>query len=217
MKVTIKYFAMAREQLGREEELLDLPQGMTIDQLRRRLQEAHPELGDFLSRVIISLNREYGRRDDIIHEGDELALIPPVGGGAECRITEQRLELEEVIRQVAREAAGAVVTFTGCVRDHSEQGKVEALEYEAYREMAEESMKALKEDILKRWPMVRVALKHRIGRLEIGEAAVVIALSAPHRKEAFQACEYAIDQLKERVPIWKKEYGENGALWVSNH
>jgi len=130
------------------------------------------------------------------------------------RVQEEPLALDEVVRAVEHAAAGGLVTFSGVVRDHHEGKRVTAIAYEAYGAMAEAKMRQIGEDVERRWPECRVAMLHRTGKLEIGEASVLIAVSAPHRAEAFDACEYAIDTLKQLVPIWKKEAYENGEVWL---
>jgi molybdopterin synthase catalytic subunit len=129
-------------------------------------------------------------------------------------VTEQVLDANVVLRKVAADTMGAVVTFVGIVRGFSEGRKVLYLEYEAYKEMAEKKLAEVGQEISRRWPTVKVAVTHRVGHLEVGEAAVVIAVAAPHRGEAFEACKYAIDRLKEIVPIWKKEVWEDGEGWI---
>ncbi len=130
------------------------------------------------------------------------------------RVQEQPLDLAEAVRAVEHPSAGGLVTFSGVVRDHHDGKRVVAIGYEAYGTMAEAKMRQIAEDVIRRWPDSRIAILHRTGKLEIGEASVVIAVSAPHRAEAFDACEYAIDTLKQIVPIWKKEAYENGEVWL---
>lgn len=130
------------------------------------------------------------------------------------RVQTEPLDLAALFAEVESPAAGAIVTFSGVVRDHHEGKRVTAISYEAYGEMAEAKMRQIAEDVQRRWPECRIAMAHRTGKLEIGEASVLIAVSAPHRAEAFDACEYAIDTLKQIVPIWKKEAYENGEVWL---
>jgi molybdopterin synthase catalytic subunit len=130
------------------------------------------------------------------------------------RVQEGPLDLAELMRAVEHAAAGAVTTFSGVVRDHHDGKRVTAISYEAYGAMAEAKMRQIAQEVEQRWPECRIAMAHRTGKLEIGEASVLIAVSAPHRAEAFDACEYAIDTLKQIVPIWKKEAYENGEVWL---
>ena len=131
-----------------------------------------------------------------------------------CEITEEPLRAERLVELVTHPGAGGIVTFTGVVRDNNRGRNTAALEYEAYKEMAESEMAKIATEAQARWPEVRLAIQHRIGMLKIGDAAVIVVAAAPHRGEAFDACEWAIDTLKERVPIWKKEYGDGGAVWL---
>jgi molybdopterin synthase catalytic subunit len=170
-------------------------------------------LGEEPAGLLYAVNREYAERDRELRDGDEVALIPPVSGGA-FRVTEEPLSLEAVAAEVADERAGAVATFTGTVRRQSRGREVELLEYEAYAEMAEDVMTKLAADLQSRHELCGIAIHHRVGRLEIGEASVVIAVSAPHRQAALAACKEAIDTLKETVPLWKKEVYEGGEEWI---
>ena len=129
-------------------------------------------------------------------------------------ITEEPLRAEPLVEMVAHPGAGGVVTFAGVVRDNNRGRTTTAIEYEAYKEMAEREMAAIVTEAQERWPEVRLAMRHRTGMLKVGEVSVIVVASAPHRKEAFDACEWTIDTLKQRVPIWKKEYGEGGAVWL---
>ena len=151
-------------------------------------------------------------------DGDEVAFIPPVSGGAGAsaliEMTSEPLDPRRLETAVAHAGAGAICTFTGVVRDHSRGQPVTHLEYEAYAEMAEREMRAIVDEIAARWPEARVAMAHRTGTLEIGEASVVVSVSCPHRAESFEACRWGIDRLKESVPIWKKEFARSGAFWI---
>jgi molybdopterin synthase catalytic subunit len=170
-------------------------------------------LGEEPEGLLYAVNREYAERDRELRDGDEVALIPPVSGGA-FRVTEEPLSLEDVVAEVADERAGGIATFTGTVRRQSRGREVTHLEYEAYAEMAEDVMAQLAAELQERHELCGVAIHHRVGRLEIGEASVVIAVSAPHRQAALDACREAIDTLKETVPLWKKEVYEGGEEWI---
>jgi molybdopterin synthase catalytic subunit len=163
--------------------------------------------------LLYAVNREYAERTQELQDGDEVALIPPVSGGA-FRITEEPLSLDAVVAEVADERAGGIATFTGTVRKQSRGRDVTHLEYEAYAEMAEDVMAKLASDLESRYDLCEVAIHHRVGRVEIGEASVVIAVSAPHRQDALAACKVAIDTLKDTVPLWKKEVYEGGEEWI---
>ena len=170
-------------------------------------------LGDEPEGLLYAVNREYADAGRILADGDEVALIPPVSGGG-FRVTEQPLSLEAVVGEVTDESAGAVATFLGTVRRESRGRTVLYLEYEAYAEMAEDVMAQLAADLERRYELWAVAIHHRVGRVEIGEASVAIAVSAPHRQDALAACKDAIDTLKETVPLWKKEVYEGGEEWI---
>ena len=170
-------------------------------------------LGEEPQGLLYAVNREYAERGRELRDGDEVALIPPVSGGA-VRITEEPLSLEAAVAEVADERAGGIATFTGTVRRQSRGREVTHLEYEAYAEMAEDVMAKLADELCARHDLCAVAIHHRVGRVEIGEASVVIAVSAPHRQAALTACREAIDTLKETVPLWKKEVYEGGEEWI---
>jgi molybdopterin synthase catalytic subunit/molybdopterin converting factor small subunit len=170
-------------------------------------------LGEEPEGLLYAVNREYAERGQELQDGDEVALIPPVSGGA-FRVTEEPLSLESAVAEVADERAGGIATFTGTVRRQSRGREVTHLEYEAYAEMAEEVMARLAAGLQARHELCGVAIHHRVGRLDIGEASVVIAVSAPHRQAALAACREAIDKLKETVPLWKKEVYVGGEEWI---
>jgi molybdopterin synthase catalytic subunit len=203
--VTVRLFAGLRERAGWSRRELEVA---TVADVWPALG-----LGDEPAGLLYAVNREYAEHDRELRDGDEVALIPPVSGGA-FRVTEEPLSLEAVAAEVADERAGAVATFTGTVRRQSRGREVERLEYEAYAEMAEEVMAKLAADLQSRHELCAIAIHHRVGRLEIGEASVVIAVSAPHRQAALAACSEAIDALKETVPLWKKEVYEGGQEWI---
>ncbi len=215
MKVRVLYFAAARERAGAEREVIDLAAEAAVEDLARVLSERHPRLAALLPRLRFAVNEEFVQASAALKEGDEVALIPPVAGGAGLfRITSQPLALQEAIDAVKGPDAGGIVTFTGTVRDNSHGKKVRRLEYEAFEPMALRKLEAIGDEVRERWPQVRLCVHHRVGVLAVGEAAVVIAAAAGHRHEAFRACEHTIDRLKEDVPIWKKEIYEDGEEWV---
>jgi len=173
-------------------------------------------LAAYEERLGIALNAEYASWETPLQEGDEVAFLPPVSGGKTppLALLREPIEVGQVVASVAAPDCGAVVVFLGTVRNHSQGRRVRALEYEAYPEMALREMERIRQEIRQRWGLERVAIVHRLGHLEVGEVSVVIAVAAPHRAEAFEACRYAIERLKESVPIWKKEMGEEGEVWV---
>ena len=205
MTVTVRLFAGLREQAGWGTRRLEAAS----------VADVWPALGlgDEPEGLLYAVNREYAERDRELHDGDEVAVIPPVSGGA-FRVTDDPLSLDAVVAEVADERAGAVATFTGTVRRQSRGREVTRLEYEAYAEMAEDVMARLATDLTDRYELCAIAIHHRVGALEIGEASVVIAVSAPHRQDALAACKDAIDRHKETVPLWKKEVYEGGEEWI---
>lgn len=220
MRVTLRHFAVIRETIGRKEEAIDIPAGETIGALFDRLASEHPRLAPLKRSVMMMANQEYVADDYVVRDGDEIAFIPPVSGGGESgrlfRITEEALDPRETERAVADSGAGAIVTFTGVVRDNGRGRAVTALDYEAYAPAAEKMLAQVADEIEERWGLKRVAIIHRIGLLKVGEASVVISISSPHREAAFEAALYAIERLKEIVPIWKKEHYEDGAVWIGS-
>jgi molybdopterin synthase catalytic subunit len=170
-------------------------------------------LGDEPAGLLYAVNQEYADRDRALAAGDEVALIPPVSGGA-FLLSDEPLSLDRVVDEVRSDEAGAVATFTGTTRVHSRGRTVTHLDYEAYEGMAERVMAEIAETLRERYELTGIAIHHRVGRVGIGDTSVVIAVSAPHRGDALAACRDAIDELKERVPLWKKEVYEGGEEWI---
>jgi MoaE-MoaD fusion protein len=171
------------------------------------------DLGDEPDGLLYAVNKEYADADRLLEDGDEVALIPPVSGGA-FRLRSDALSLAAVVDEVRSERAGAIATFVGTTRVESRGRTVLYLDYEAYEEMAEQVMAAIAAELTGRYELCEIAIHHRTGRVEIGEPSVVIAVSAPHRQDALAACKDAIDTLKEQVPLWKKEVYEGGEEWI---
>jgi molybdopterin synthase catalytic subunit/molybdopterin converting factor small subunit len=171
------------------------------------------DLGDEPEGLLYAVNKEYADRDRPLVDGDEVALIPPVSGGA-FRLSAEPLSLDAVVDEVRSDAAGAIATFTGTTRVQSRGRSVIHLDYEAYEEMAEQVIAQIAVELKGRYDLCEIAIHHRTGRVDIGEASVVIAVSAPHRQDALAACKDAIDTLKKRVPLWKKEFYEDGEEWI---
>jgi molybdopterin converting factor subunit 1 len=254
MRVRVRVFGSLREALGTRALDLQLADGTAAGALRAQLARAHPAVAAFGPRLRLSVNHAFAPDDAVLADGDEVALLPPVSGGAgtaaggagraaggaggagggadaagpgrsagrgaagvRCTLSETALVPAEVVARVAGTDAGGVVTFVGAVRDHARGRAIRYLEYEAYAELALPEMERICDEAGRRWPGTRVALAHRVGRLEVGEAAVIVAAVAPHRDAAFQACRFAIDTLKKTVPIWKKEVATDGAYWVDDH
>ncbi len=213
MPVTVLYFAAARDAAGAAREPLD-PSPASVGELRRRLLALRPALGPVLARSRIAVNGDFADDAAPLSDGAEVAVIPPVAGGAPaCAVVDRPLRLEEVVEAVSDTGLGGLVTFTGVVRDVSHGRRVERLEYEAYASMAERSLARIADEV-GRSHGCRVAIVHRVGVLAPGQAAVVIACAAPHRAPAFRACEETLERLKREVPIWKREVFTDGAQWV---
>jgi molybdopterin synthase catalytic subunit/molybdopterin converting factor small subunit len=207
VKVTVRLFAGLRERAGWARRELD-------DVVRLGDVWARLELGDEPPGLLYAVNKEYADRHRELADGDEVAVIPPVSGGS-FRLSGSQLSLDAVVEEVRSEEAGAIATFTGTTRIESRGRTVLHLDYEAYEGMAEQVMAEIAADLKKRHDVLEVAIHHRTGRVEIGEASVVIAVSAKHRQDALAACKDAIDTLKERVPLWKKEvYAEGDSAWL---
>ncbi len=209
VQVVVRLFAGLRDQAGTGERTLEIPDDATVGAVWQALGLESDEPAGLLYAV----NKEYAEREQTLAEGDEVALIPPVSGGS-FRLVEAPIELREVIADVTDEGAGGIATFQGTVRAHSRGRAVLALVYEAYSGMAEKVMAEIADEVKARYELCEVAVTHRLGRVEIGETSVAIAVSAPHRQDAFAACRDVIDGLKERVPLWKKELYEGGEEWI---
>lgn len=216
MRIRVRYFAYYREQLGHSSEEVDLPEGSDVEALWQHCVGDHPTLPGLWHATAVAINGEYAGRDAALHEGDEVAFLPPVSGGEpRCRLAEGAIDVVALQAEVSHARHGAIALFLGVVRESSPTGKsVLHLEYEAFEGMAEREMEAIAADLERRWPGSSVAMVHRVGKLAIGEASVAIAVATPHRGAAFEACRYAIDRLKETVPIWKKEVFTDGTEWV---
>jgi molybdopterin converting factor subunit 1 len=206
--VVVKLFAALRERAGTGERRLELADGATARDVWDALG-----LGDEPPGLLYAVNKEYAQPDRALADGDEVAVIPPVSGGA-CRLSAEGLDLEAAVAEVADQRAGAIATFVGTTRLESRGRTVRYLEYEAYPGMAERVMEELAAALRGRYNLCAVAIHHRVGRVEIGDRSVVIAVSAPHRHDALAACRDAIETLKETVPLWKKEVYEGGEEWI---
>jgi molybdopterin synthase catalytic subunit len=209
MHVRVRLFAALRELAGTAERDLELPDGARVGDVWARI----PELGAEPPGLLYAVNKEYVDAGRELSDGDELAVIPPVSGGA-FRLTSNPIDLGAVVAEAADPRAGAVATFLGTTRVESRGRTVEYLEYEAYEGMAEQEMARIADELKKRYDLCKVAITHRVGRVGIGDTSVAIAVSAPHRADALAACKDAIDTLKETVPLWKKEVYEGGEEWI---
>ena len=217
MKVNVRLFASLREIFKAPYLEVELPEGATVADLVEVIREEAPHLGRG-GRFHVTINKEFVDQDATLHDGDEVAIFPPVGGGQQrkkFRITTEPLSVDEVASLVTAPEVGGIALFSGTVRGVTDEIDTDHLEYEAYVEMAEAKLAEIGAEIQQRWPQVLdVAMVHRIGRLEVGESAVVIAVAGAHREGIFQACAYAIDRIKHVAPIWKKEVTRSGDFWV---
>jgi molybdopterin synthase catalytic subunit len=223
MKVSLRLFAGLHDLVGSRDIEMDVPDGALIADLKSRIAAEHPILTPHLKTVVFAIDDEYAQADDRLHDGAKVALIPPVsGGGADLfLITPEPLEpqAQQLIDLVRRDESGAVVVFYGVVRNNNEGKQVLRLEYEAHESMALRKMREVAGEVQRRFPQVSgIGIWHRVGTLEIGEASLLVALSSPHREEGFIACHWAVDRIKEVVPIWKREHFADGtAAWVEGH
>ena len=218
MDVDVRYFAIIREILGLSAERRNVPEGTTTGDVFTQLIRENPRLERMRPVTMLMVNKAYVTHDHELRDGDELALIPPVSGGAESRFRVQAEALDPRFTEslVAHSGAGAIATFIGTVRDQGRGRDVTHLDYEAYVPAAELSMAQIGDEIRERWGIDHVAIVHRVGSLTVGEASVVISVASPHRDAAFDACRYAIERIKEIVPIWKKEHYADGATWLGS-
>ena len=222
MEITVRLFASLAETAGaREVRLPDIPRSATVGDLAEAVFGRYPALSELRESVIYAVNSEYVRPDHPVRAGDEVALIPPVSGGASgrdadalYRISAEPLDIQALHDLVRADSSGAVSLFVGVVRASNQGRDVAYLEYDTYPAMGTKIMAQIGDEVRARWPITAIAMHHRIGRLEIGEASVAIAVAAAHRAEAIAGCHYAIDRLKAMVPIWKKEVWTDGAHWI---
>jgi MoaE-MoaD fusion protein len=226
VQIRVLFFGAAREIAGRDEVSLALSAPATSKSAFEEILSSYPELRRFGRSLLFAVNQEYARDEVVIHPGDELAIFPPVSGGASdetgagkggldfFELTAEPLDVGATARRVVPAACGATVTLDGYVRQWTRGRETLYLVYEAYPAMALSEMRRLGREAHERFEIAHLGIVHRTGRLEIGETSVVISVSAPHRRAAFEACEWVIRELKRRVPIWKKEFYEDGEVWV---
>jgi MoaE-MoaD fusion protein len=230
MRVRVLFFGMLKDLVGKASDTLDLDQGASVADLLAHYETQIPRLRESLPSLALAVNQEYASRETKLRPNDEVAILPPVSGGkdasriasgggnqretAHCAIVRGPIQTQEVLAGVKRGEDGAAVVFEGVVRNQTRGRKTLYLDYEAYEEMALKQMESLAGQALSQFQIRDVALVHRLGRLEIGETSVLVAVAASHRAAAFDACRWLIDTLKRTVPIWKKEYFEDGAVWA---
>jgi MoaE-MoaD fusion protein len=229
MRVRVVYFGSLKEIVGQGGQELELPDHAPASVLWERLRTTYPALQRYERAVAIAVNHEYAKPERELHDGDEVGFLPPVSGGnvdvkaasaklplvsSHARIQAERIDTPAIVEQLKRGEDGAVTVFDGIVRDNTRGRKTLYLEYESYAEMAIAEMEKLAERALAEFAVRDVRLVHRLGRLEIGETSVLIAVASAHRGATFDACRFLIDMLKKSVPIWKKEFFEDGAVWA---
>lgn len=227
MRVRVLLFGVLKELFSGESQTLELPPGSTAGILVRRIFDGRPDLSSMESSLAIAVNKEYAPASYPLKEGDEVALLPPVSGGADKQssnasdgelfrvaLVREPIDAHVIVPTLKQGQDGAVVVFDGIVRDNTRGRRTLYLDYEAYEEMALRQMRSLRAEATERFGVREVAILHRLGRLEVGETSVLIAVASAHRAHAFDACRWLIDTLKKTVPIWKKEHFVDGAVWV---
>ncbi len=218
MQVRVLLFGVLKDMAGCSSEELNLPEGAPAGAVVEHYARTFKDKKGLLTSIAISVNQEYARPDCLLHPGDEIALLPPVSGGTDdlpyVRLVRECIVPHDIVPQLERPEDGAIVIFDGIVRNNSRGRRTLHLEYEAYEAMALSKLQELASDATQRFGIRNVALVHRLGHLEIGESSVLIAVYSAHRAAAFEACRWLIDTLKRTVPIWKKEFFEDGAVWA---
>src|ERR1700733_6119443 len=216
MRVTVLFFGVLKEVLSSDSQTLNLPAGSTVDAILEHYRNLLPQQPKLWSTLAIAVNQSYAVKGCLLRDGNEVALLPPVSGGSNSLISliKEPIDSASLAAQVKQGEDGAVVVFDGIVRNNTRGRRTLFLVYEAYEEMALRQMQALAEEAVAIHGVRQVALVHRLGRLEVGETSVLIAVSSAHRAQAVEACRWLIDTLKKTVPIWKKEHFEDGAVWA---
>ena len=221
IQITALLFGQVREWVGASSLDLALDVPATVESAFEILKSQHPKLGEMERSLLFAVNEEYALPSRSLSDGDRLAVLPPVSGGEAAspdifEITREPIDIAGLRARLLEGNSGAVVIFDGVARNNTKRRTTLYLEYESYEPMALHTMEQIGREVHERWPINRVGIIHRLGRIEITESSVVIVVTSAHRKVAFEACHYAIDRLKKIVPIWKKEYFEDGAVWVEN-
>jgi len=220
MQVRVLFFGRLKDLAGREKGSIQLPDGATLNDALGHLGTQIPGLEALLPSIAMAINQEYAGPESKLKSGDEVALLPPVSGGSQSSqrgcvaIVREKIDTQELLKQIKQPEDGAAVVFEGVVRNHTRGRRTLYLDYEAYEQMALKQMEELATKALSQFAVRDVALVHRLGRLEVGETSVAIVVASAQRAAAFEACRWLIDTLKRTVPIWKKEYFEDGAVWA---
>jgi molybdopterin converting factor subunit 1 len=219
IQINLLLFGAARELVGVDECQIEVPSPATIQSAYDAAKLQFKPLERFQDKLLIALNEEYMPRNTVVNGGDTLAIFPPVSGGSDedsdlIEIVREPIDYNSIKKRLLRGRAGAAVSLDGVVRDNTKDRATRYLEYHAYEPMALKIMSQIAAEIHEKWPIDLVGMIHRLGRLEIGETSVLVMITSPHRKAAFEACQYGIDTLKRIVPIWKKEFFVDGEIWV---
>lgn len=219
MQIRVLFFGMLKEIAGRDSESVSLSDTATVADLLRHYEERAPKLKPYLKSSAVAVNQEFAANSQSLRDNDEVGLLPPVSGGSDkpeplVRIVHECIVPHDIVPKLEKPEDGAIVIFDGVVRNHSRGRRTLYLVYEAYEEMALKQLRTLAGDALQQFRIRNVAMVHRLGRIEIGESSVLIAVYSAHRAAALDACRFLIDTLKKTVPIWKKEHFEDGAVWA---
>lgn len=215
MQIKVLFFGALKELAGGGSDALVLPEGATLGDVVRHYEQRLPRLREWSGAMAMAVNQEYSGPEARLKSGDEVALLPPVSGGtSRTSLVRQKIDTDTVLQLLKQPEDGAAVVFEGVVRNNTRGRRTLYLDYEAYEEMAVKQLEELADEALKRFKVRDVRIVHRLGRLEIGETSVLIVVASAHRGPAFEACRWVIDTLKQTVPIWKKEYFEDGAVWA---
>jgi len=218
MKVRVLFFGMLKDSAGKSSDVVELQPGASVRELLAHCELRFPALKSLLSSVALAVNQQYARPDTLLQPDDEVALLPPVSGGSHASnhvsIVREPIDSAGVLTRLKRGEDGAAVVFEGVVRNQTRGRRTLYLDYEAYEGMALQQLESLAAQVIEKFQVRDVAIVHRLGRLEIGEISVLIVVASAHRGPAFDACRFLIDTLKRTVPIWKKEYFEDGAVWA---
>lgn len=217
MTVKVLFFGIAKDLTGLGQECVEIHEGDCLEVLWRRYESRFPRWKEIAATLVAAVNQEVAGPSQALGDGDEVAFLPPVSGGAGedfCRMAREAIPTQELARQLKSPEDGAVAIFEGIVRNHSRGRRTLFLEYEAYERMAVRKMEEIAREAKEKFSIDRIGMIHRAGRLEIGETSVAIIVTSAHRGAAFDACRFAIERLKKIVPIWKKEYFEDGAVWA---
>jgi len=217
MRVRVLFFGMLKDSAGKSSDVVELQSGASVRDLLAYCESRYPALKSLLPSIALAVNQQYAGPDRSLNPDDEVALLPPVSGGTQSRrasIVREPIDTADVLSKLKRAEDGAAVVFEGVVRNHTRGRRTLYLDYEAYEAMAVQQMETLAAHAIEKFQIRDVAIVHRLGRLEIGEISVLIVVASAHRAPAFDACRWLIDTLKRTVPIWKKEYFEDGAVWA---